>query len=346
MNHKLLTIIALTTIIACKKEAEVTSTPLSLSEKINVHTTKVDSAAQNSVIEVLGIITSESEAKPAFKTGGVINRTYVKEGDFVKKGQLLATLIMSEIDAQVRQAEEGFQKAERDLARVKNLYADSVATLEQFQNAGTANEVAKRTLEIAKFNRQYSEVRSPINGKIVKQILHDGEITGPGTPVYAIMGTGNKDWKVVVGLIDRDWARVNIGDRGFITLDAYPGKKYDVVVSDKSQTGGSASSRIDVELKFDEFPPNLAAGLTGKVSLTPKKGESGYFLPVEAFTYANGRTAKVYVHENGKAVEKTVMIGEIKGNKMRVLSGLDPGIEVITTGAVYLENGDSIIVKN
>ena len=140
MNHKLLTIIALTTIIACKKEAEVTSTPLSLSEKITVHTTKVDSAAQNSVIEVLGIITSESEAKPAFKTGGVINRTYVKEGDFVKKGQLLATLIMSEIDAQVRQAEEGFQKAERDLARVKNLYADSVATLEQFQNAGTANE--------------------------------------------------------------------------------------------------------------------------------------------------------------------------------------------------------------
>ncbi|MBK8388221.1 MAG: hypothetical protein IPL23_02535 [Saprospiraceae bacterium] len=85
MNHKLLTIIALTTIIACKKEAEVTSTPLSLSEKITVHTTKVDSAAQNSVIEVLGIITSESEAKPAFKTGGVINRTYVKEGDFVKK---------------------------------------------------------------------------------------------------------------------------------------------------------------------------------------------------------------------------------------------------------------------
>src|SRR5690606_21961822 len=146
------------------------------------------------VISGIGIVMSESEARPSFKTGGVIDKTFVKEGDLVQKGQLLATLHLDEIQAQVSQAREGLQKAERDAKRVKNLYMDSVATLEQWQNANTAFEVAKRSLEIAKFNQDYSQVRSPISGKIVKQLMKSGEVTGPGTPVYVVMGIGNQDW--------------------------------------------------------------------------------------------------------------------------------------------------------
>ncbi|MBK7633850.1 MAG: biotin/lipoyl-binding protein [Saprospiraceae bacterium] len=148
---------------------------------------------------------SEAEARPSFKTGGVIKKTYVKEGDIVSKGQLLATLEMQEINAQVQQAEEGLQKVLRDKNRVGNLYKDSVATLEQYQNVTSAYEVAKRTSEIAQFNRLYSEVRAPISGKIIKQIMYSGEITGPGNPIYAILGVGKSDWVIQAGLTDRDW---------------------------------------------------------------------------------------------------------------------------------------------
>ncbi len=187
---------------------------------------KVSEAPASQAIDVLGVVTSKTQSTPAFKTGGVIEKTYVEEGDRVKKGQLLATLIMTEIDAGVAQAEEAFAKANRDLDRAKSLYADSVATLEQVQNAETGVTIASKNLDIARFNQKHSEVRAPINGRVVKQLLHQGEVAGPGLPVYAILGVSKNDWKVTANLVDRDWAKIKTGDPVSLVLDAYPGEKF------------------------------------------------------------------------------------------------------------------------
>jgi multidrug efflux pump subunit AcrA (membrane-fusion protein) len=71
-----------------------------------------------------GMLSSKSELKLAFKSGGLIKRMYVKEGQYVKKGQLLAELDMSEIDAGVNQVKLGLAKAERDLVKAKKLVED------------------------------------------------------------------------------------------------------------------------------------------------------------------------------------------------------------------------------
>jgi membrane fusion protein, multidrug efflux system len=347
--YKVMWTLTAISILSCgdKKDTPVASNENILNQKIIVKTTTAGTSDGLESVSVLGIVTSDKEAKPSFKTGGVVAKTYAKEGDKVKKGQLLATLIMSEIDAQVRQAEEGLKKTERDMNRIKNLYADSVATLEQLQNITTAYEVARKSFDIAKFNKQYSEIRSPITGTIVKQIMHDGEIVGPGMPVFAILGTGAADWKISVGLIDRDWARIKINDKGQMVLDAFPGKNYDVYVHEKSVIGGNASSTIDVELKFKNPPQNLAAGLIGKVNLMPNgKSNKTMTLPIEALTKSNGNEAVVYVIENGKAKKASVKIGNILGEKVEIISGISAMQEIVTIGAMYLEDGDLVEVKN
>ena len=311
----------------------------------SVKTTLVEEYAEAGDIQATGIIMSESEAKPSFKTGGVIYKTYVKEGDMVKKGQLLATLIMDEIDAQVRQAEEGLIKAERDMNRVQKLFADSVATLEQYQNVTTGYEVAKRTAEIARFNRNYSEVRSPIQGKIIKQIMRAGEITGPGTPVYAIMGVGSQDWVIKVGLVDRDWARVNINDKVLVHMDAYPGMSYEAYISAKTSVGGSASGTFDVEMKFKKSPTNLAAGLTGDINISTSGKESFRTIPVESLVKTNGNTARAFTIVDGKAKIITLTIAKLLGDKVAISAGLDGVSEVVTTGSMYLEDGDPVKTK-
>ena len=60
------------------------------------------------------------------------------------------------------------------LARVKNLYADSVATLEQLQNVQTAYDVSIESLKIAEFNQSYSKVIAPSAGIVVKQLMREG----------------------------------------------------------------------------------------------------------------------------------------------------------------------------
>ena len=347
--HKIFyTIILFTTIMSCSAKEEIQEPKKEKQEILNavkVKTTTLTSGNGNAEINALGIVMSSNEARPAFKTGGVINKTFVKEGDYVKKGQLLATLLMNEINAQVQQAEESLSKAERDYNRVKNLHADSVATLEQLQNTGTALEMSKRNVEIAKFNRQYSEVRSPISGKIAKQIMNSGEVVGPGNPIYAIIGTGKADWKIMVGLVDRDWARVKVGDKCLVSFDAYPDKTFKAIVHDKSAIGGNANGNIDVELKFIDQPSSLAAGLITKVKLSPNLKSTQQLLPIEALESSNGRSAKVYVVENNKAISKTIVIGKIIGDFVEVISGLNTDDKVVTTGVKFIEEGEKVIIE-
>ncbi|MBC7885947.1 MAG: efflux RND transporter periplasmic adaptor subunit [Saprospiraceae bacterium] len=328
---------------ACKNEEKKSfSKEISEVEGIYVKTVRVEKYTEESDISVMGIIMSESEAKPSFKTGGIIQRTYVKEGDMVRKGQLLAILKMDEINAQVRQAEEGLAKAERDMKRVQNLYTDSVATLEQYQNATTGYEVAGRTTEIARFNQNYSKVYAPISGKIVKQMMRTGEITGPGTPVFAIMGIGNKDWVIKTGLIDRDWARIGLNDKVKVEMDAYPGKIYDAYISNKSSVGSNASGTFDVDIKFRNQPVNLAAGLTANTFISTNSKESFSVIPIEALVKSDGNTAYAYTIVEGKAKKIVLKIAKLLGDKVAVSQGLDGIEEVVTIGSMYLEEGDKI----
>ena len=96
-----------------------------------VRTAPVEQVSTTPAIQVTGLIASSNEARPSFKTGGVIRRLLVDEGDRVQQGQLLATLDLTEIGAQVGQAREGLNKAERDLQRAQRLLQDSVAKLEE-----------------------------------------------------------------------------------------------------------------------------------------------------------------------------------------------------------------------
>jgi RND family efflux transporter MFP subunit len=311
----------------------------------HVKVEKVSTDANVPQIKALGIIMSESEAKPSFKTGGIIRQCYFREGSTVKKGQLLATLVMTEINAQVTQAEEAFAKAERDYRRVQNLYADSVATLEQLQNVKTAYEVSGKTLEIARFNQSQSEVRAPIHGRVVKQMLYEGEIAGPGMPVCYIMGTGSKDWKVVVGLNDRDWAKISKGDKAEVQFDAYPGRQYKAIVTEKAAYSAGNAGTLDVTLKLLEQPVVLAAGLVADVSFNMPAGQAARVIPIEALVKTNGKSSWVYTVENGVARAIPVRLGELRGNKVEIIQGLDGVDEVITIGSVYIEDGERVEVS-
>ena len=116
-----------------------------------------------------GKLQSEAEMKLSFKIGGINQSLNVEEGMQVRKSQLLASLNLTEINASLVQAKAGYQKAQRDLQRVENLYADTVATLEQLQNSKTALQVAAANLQKAEFNQKHARILAPSDGLILKK---------------------------------------------------------------------------------------------------------------------------------------------------------------------------------
>lgn len=310
----------------------------------------VDVVAIDTVLPInaSGMVASDSEAYLSFKTGGVISHIYVDEGQSVTKGQLLASLDLTEIDAQVTQAKNGMEKAQRDLDRVKNLYADSAATLEQLQNATTAYDVAKQTYTIAQFNQQFSVIKAPVTGKVVRKLKNDGEIAGPGMPVFYVNGSGKNDWVVRAGVADKDWARLKIGDKAAITLDAYPDVDFAGIVSNIAEAADPQNGLYQIEVKIDPQGHTLSMGLFAKLRVQSSRATSLLAIPIEAIAEGNGKEAFVYLPADGgrMAQKHSVKVAFLDNTTAYVSQGLEPHQQVITAGSPYLTDKAPIeIVK-
>src|SRR6478609_534214 len=198
----------------CSSQAkEETTKPVIDESAVAVKLASVKEGVYSLPINSSGLISTEIESRLSFKTGGVISRIYVTEGQSVSAGQVLATLDLTEIDAQVSQSKNSLEKAKRDLGRAQRLYADSAATLEQVQNAETAFNVADESFRIASFNKRYATIHASSGGKVIKKFVNEGELVSGGTPVLMVNSSGKNDWIVKVGLPDVDWVHVKRGDK-------------------------------------------------------------------------------------------------------------------------------------
>jgi RND family efflux transporter MFP subunit len=318
------------------------------SNSIPVTIAAIDAATGINTIHASGFITTENEVRLSFKIGGVIDQVSVQEGQQVRKGQLLASLNSTEINAQVKQVQLAVDKAQRDYQRAYNLYKDSVATLEQVQNSKTGLDIARENLEQALFNRKYANIYAPADGFIIKKLLNTGEVTGPGSPVLIMrqLGSGSK-WVLRAGVADKEYAQIESGNKATITTDAFPGKLFNAVVKKKALAADPASGSFEIELLMDVKGLQPAVGMFGNAIITPSKVNKGFGIPYEALLEANGNKGIVFVTNDRKTVQRVeVTIASIEQNRVLITDGLSGHAYVVISGSPYLTDGASITITS
>ena len=310
------------------------------SEIVPVKLLPINTDTASDVINASGLVSTEDEARLSFKIGGVIEKIFVKEGDRIRKGQLLATLKSTEIAAQVQQVQLAVDKAQRDYQRADNLYKDSVATLEQLQNARTSVEVAKQNLQQVAFNQQYSRIYAPADGFVVKKIANEDELAVAGSPILFVNAvSGSSKWVLRIGLSDQEWAAVQVGNKAKITMDAFPGQEFIAVVSKKSISADAASGSFQVELQVDFGKQQPAVGMFGKASIFPSSSSIGFSVPYEALLEADGKKGFVFVSDDKKTVSRcAVTISSISNDVVYIKNGLQGHAYVVTSGSPYLSD--------
>lgn len=299
-------------------------------------------------IHTSGQFTTDEESNLSFKSAGIINKVLVNEGDPVKKGQLLATLNLTEMNAAVEQASLSLQKAKRDYERASNLYRDSVATLEQMQNAKTAMDVAQQQFASAGFNQKYGEIRALRNGYILKKYLNEGQYVSAGAPVLQVNGASDATWVLKAGVSDRQWAAIKTGDAASVTTDALPGKILSGLVWKKSEAVDAASGTFNIQIKLSETPrASMASGLFGKAIIKPSKSQLAWSLPYDALLDGDAESGYVFVTNDNATVQKVkVEIRAIEKGQVVVSGGLENVKSVIVSGSAYLNEGSQIKVSN
>ena len=295
-------------------------------------------------IDTSGVVATKHEMRLSFKMGGVVRRIYVQEGDVVKQGQRLAEIELTEVGSQVEQARQLADKAERDLKRGENLYADQVISLEQLQDLRTQSAMAAAQFNSAQFNLGYSVISAPRDGKVLRKLAEERELVPAGSPVL-VFGESGRGYVVRAALADREIVNVKLGDKGEIRMDAFPGQPMTGTIVEIASAADERTGMFPVEVQFDSPPPRLVSGLVTRLRLAPTAGTPSLtYIPISALVEGDGDRASVFVIDGGKAQRRDVRVAFITADSIALESGISSGEAVITDGALFLENGEAVEV--
>lgn len=364
MKNRMNTLVALSTLTAvlavslsaCGESASADAKPSSPAAvadvQVNVRRVKltpVTLGPGNPPIVAYGIAANRDEARLSFKVGGVIRELAVREGDPIRKGQLLARLETDEVDAGVRQAEEAHTKAARDLERGRNLFKEEVITREQLDDLTTAEAISRAALNSARYNRGYASIVAPADGFVLRRLAEDRELIAPGQPVL-IVSSSQQGIVLRAGVPDRDVVKLHKGDSAELRFDALPGQRFTGTVQEVGQASDPRTGTYRVDIEITELQgATLISGMVGRASLTPQADIQAQrsYIPIEALIEGNQQRARIFIlGADNKAVERNVQIAFISGDWVALRDALPAGTQVITEGATYLHDGETVQIAH
>jgi RND family efflux transporter MFP subunit len=292
-----------------------------------------------------GVVANKDEMRLSFKVTGVIQRIAVEEGQAVKAGQQLAGIELAEIDAQVEQARQAAARADRDLARGEKLVADRLISQQQLQDLRTQAEVARSQLQSAEFNRGHAVIIAPGDGVVLRKLAQERELLAAGQPVL-VVGLRSRGYVVRCALADREAVRVRLGDPATVSMDAFPGGTFAAAVTEIAGAADERTGLFPVEIRLDDPPRRLLGGLVARVELYPEstRNAARTYVPIGAVLEGDGDTAAVFVLDGTRVKRREIRVAFFAPRAVALQAGLQPGEQVVTEGALYLQDGETVTV--
>lgn len=316
-----------------------------LAQPVSIKIAPIEFANHAKVVVASGVVRPVSEQSLSFKVSGIVKTVAVKQGQRVKKGQLLAELELEEMDAQVAKAQAVLSDAKRQLARLTALEGSQLTSDERIRQIKTSVDVAQSDLRVARFNRKYAQIHAPADGRILSRHIESNELIASGQPVY-VFADDIQGWSVHMAVADVDVVKLNIGDVATIQLDAYPGEHFTAEVR---EIAGRAHRRtqtfeVDLVLKTDR---RLYSGLIAHTEITPSVQTHVAKIPMSALVKAKGYEASIYViNELGHAQLKTIHLAYVDSEFAYIKRGVSHGEKIVIEGGSFITNGENIAIIN
>jgi RND family efflux transporter MFP subunit len=292
------------------------------------------------------------------RTNGYLKQWYFDIGAHVRKGQLLAQIETPELDAQLAQARADLQTAQANAKlagitaqRTANLLrTESVSTQERDNAAGSYNAdqaiVASRQADVARLEelQSYENVYAPFDGEITARNTDVGDLINAGagaptTELFHMSATGTL--RIFVAVPEIDSPAMHDGATPTVTLDEYPGQVFHGKLVRSSGAINPASRTLLVEVDVNNGEGKLLPGAYAFVHfMLPGRAQS-VTVPANALLF-RAEGLRVGVVRNGKAELVPITIGRDYGDRVEVLSGLQPHDQIILNPSDSLVSGQDV----
>lgn len=290
--------------------------------------------------ETNGILEAQHDLSFVSDIGGRIIQIYADEGDYVQKGKVLIQLDSETLRADVESSRVAYEATQKDYERFKNANAQGGVTDQQLATIHTQMVAAESRYISSRRRLSDASIKAPLSGKIYQRYVEVGSFVNPGTKLFDIID--DAQLKVNGYLTERQRLEVKKGQPVKVTSDLYPGKTIAgevTFVSDKADR----SLNFPVEVTITEKEVDLLPGMYVAVSFGNEAEKTGILIPRSAIS-GSVKEASVYVVEHSVAKKKNIVTGNLVGNRIEVLDGLQQGDSIVVAGLINITDGT--LIKN
>lgn len=313
-------------------------------DKINVNIITVARENIDTDYSANGTFLPKQEMNQSSEISGRIVNVLVKEGSRVGAGQVLATIKRDAIEVDVTQAQNNLQNAIIDNQRYENAYKTGGVTKQQLDNSRLQLKNMQAAVKAQGVKVNDTSIRAGISGTINKKMVEPGTVVSPGTAMFEIVNINSLKLSVLVD--ESQIGKIQLGQEVPIKVNVLPEDSFVgriTFIAPKSD----ASLNFPVEIEVQNRG-NLKAGMYATAKFSTNNGaETKNMLTVPAEAFVNGvSSGQLFVVQNGVAKLIKVTVGKVYGDKVQVLSGLNGGEQVVTSGQINLDNGSKVnIIK-
>ena len=302
------------------------------------------------VLELQGNVTTKDLLTITPEYNGILTHVYVKEGQKVTKGQILAKIDDGGLSQQVAQLKIQSELAKTTYERQKRLWEQNIGSEIQFLQAKSTYESQQEA--VGQLQQQIAKtiVRAPFSGTIDDVITEQGSVVAAGqSPLMRIVNLDNMYIEVEV---PESYVSNVVKDKKVEVEFPVLGKKIDTKIRQASDFINPANRTFKAEIEVPNKDKAIKPNLTARLKINDYTNENAILIPQSVISENADGEQYVYIITDknaagiGTAKRLIIETGRTQGDVIEVLKNLEKGIEVIKEGARSVKDGQSVEVIN
>ncbi|ODP99547.1 MULTISPECIES: efflux RND transporter periplasmic adaptor subunit [Salinivibrio] len=299
-------------------------------------------------LDAIGFIEPNQGITLTTQIAGVVDVINFESGQTVERGQNLVELDSSVEKANLASTQARLPAAEAKFKRYQGLFAKGSISKEALDEAEANYRSLQADINALKATIARRNIQAPFDGVIGLRDVFLGEYLQPGTDIARLEDTSVMKLRFTVP--QTDISKIRLSQPLRITVDAYPEKEFIGSISAIEPAVNSQSGLIKVEANIPNNDGQLRSGMFARADIVLPTIEEQIVIDQTAINFnLYGESVYVIREEEGekRAYQQVLKVGERRGHQARVIEGLQPGDQVVTSGQVRLSNGSKVkIVEN
>ncbi len=291
-----------------------------------------------SIVAVGSLLANEQVIlQPEF--AGKVVTIHFREGQKVNKGDLLVSLDDSIYKAELNQADARLKLSQANTTRINSLRKKGLSNEQEEDQAVSELGVNKASRVLARTRLEKMAIHAPFDGTIGLRSISEGDYLTSGQDIVTLINSN--PIKLEFRIPEVYLSEVAIGQKVDVRVDAFRGKTFTGEVYAIAPEVDVAGRSFMVRAQIPNNDGLLVPGLFAQVELELERKENALLIP-EAALMPAGDKQYVYRVDDGKAVRTEVDLGMRQGDMVEIISGLGPGMQVVTAGQMKIMDGSKV----